>query len=82
LNLTKKGGSGSFFVQFNTMAASAVCGAKLIAIPRRPVIKAARIANTLHTENNELKIYYVGSGSVMSYQILRLTIIRDHCYCI
>jgi hypothetical protein len=33
-----------FFVQFNTIAVSAVCGAKLIAIPRRPVINAARIA--------------------------------------
>jgi hypothetical protein len=35
------------FVQFNTMAVSGVCGAKLIAIPRRPVISAARTANTL-----------------------------------
>gem|GEM_PF-3952944 len=36
-----------FSVQFNTMAVSAVCGAKLIAIPIRPVINAARIENIL-----------------------------------
>jgi len=36
-----------FFVQFNTIAVSAVCGAKLIAISIRPVINAARIANIL-----------------------------------
>jgi hypothetical protein len=35
------------FVQFNIIASSAVGGAKLIAIPRRLVINAARIANAL-----------------------------------
>lgn len=53
------------------MAVSAVCGAKLIAIPIRPVTNAARIANILfHTGDNKSRIYYIGAGSVMSYQIL------------